>query len=523
VKKKTIANLSSLPERSINIIKSNVGVKKNSNTLVDLNDISVNSGLKFGALYVLHTMLQRIGIVDAVGTCSNGMLIIWLICARILFQGSRLKSSRLSKQYAVKSIIGTDNFNVQLLYKSLDWLCQNQDEIEKTLLSNNGNSKRELFLYDVTSCYFEGQQNELSEYGYNRDGKKGKKQIVIGLLTDIEGEPLSIEVFPGNTADTSTCSKRIEDIKNKFGANSLTVVGDRGMIKGPQIEKLLSNGWNYITAITKPQIEKLLKENIFQLDLFDEELQEIIDDSVRYVLRRNPTRAKEIEINRADKLSKLKEKANEQTNYLKEHVKAKEETAINKIINYASSLKINKWVKISAKDRVINIEIDNDKLAEESKLDGCYVVKSNIVDTEIITKKQLHDRYKDLSQVEWAFRTMKTTLLENRPIYHRLESRTRAICFVSMLAYKLSRAIVMQLTPHKEELLEIMFDNKKDRENQVVPFDEIISELELIQETFLQASGIKIPILLNPGLLGEKILSILKIQQPTPDAIECVH
>ena len=248
VKKKTIANLSSLPEKSINIIKSNVGAKKNNSPLVELNDVHADSGLKFGALYVLYTMLQRIGVVDAIGTCQNGMLIIWLICARILFQGSRLKSSRLSKQYAVKSIIGTDNLNVQLLYKALDWLCQKQDEIEKTLLSNN-NHKRELFLYDVTSCYFEGQQNELSEYGYNRDGKKGKKQIVIGLLTDIEGEPLSIEVFPGNTTDTSTCSKRVEDIKNKFGANSLTVVGDRGMIKGPQIEKLLSNGWNYITDL----------------------------------------------------------------------------------------------------------------------------------------------------------------------------------------------------------------------------------------------------------------------------------
>lgn len=518
VKKITLANLSALPEQLISLIKSFLKGKSISpkSELVSLSEVVAKTGLKFGSLFVLFTFTKRIGISEALGKSRNALLITWLICARILFQGSRLKAARLAKQYAVKSVIGIDNFNEDHLYKALDWLHERQKEIEKYLMRRNKNNTKGLFLYDVTSCYFEGDENELSDYGYNRDGKKGKKQIVIGLLTDANGDPLSIEVFPGNTTDPTTCSDRIEEIKNKFGADSITLVGDRGMIKGPQIKEILVNGWNYITAITKPQIEKMLKEGPLQMSLFDEEIHEVVDGPIRYVLRRNPQRIKEIKKNRLEKAKKLLSKTKERTKYLKEHPKASEKTALKYVNQWALKLKLNKWTEIYAENRIIKIKIDQEKQKEAAKLDGCYVIKTNITDSGQMSAQQVHDRYKDLAMVEWAFRSIKTTLLENRPIYHRLEERTRAVCFISMLAYKVARNITKTLSGSTDKLLNLMFKKKSDANNQVLPLDDILRELDMIQETTLETEKVKVPIILAPSRMGEKVLSILKIRLPVP-------
>src|SRR5207244_10814770 len=140
-----------------------------------------------------------------------------------------------------------------------------------------------LFLYDVTRSYFEGTQNALAAFGYNRDGKKGKRQIVIGLLCDEEGHPVSIEVFPGNTQDPHTFASQLEKVKVRFGVKEITFVGDRGMIKGQHIADLAPQGFHYITAMTKPQMEKLLRQGTLQMDLFHKMLaQELADDALRY-------------------------------------------------------------------------------------------------------------------------------------------------------------------------------------------------------------------------------------------------
>jgi len=161
--------------------------------------------------------------------------------------------------------------------------------------------KPELFLYGVTSSYLEGQDNALGAYGYNRDGKKGKKQIVIGLLCDEHGAPISTEVFRGNTQDPATFASQVNKASQRFGCEHVTFVGDRGMIKSGQIRDLAQAGFHYITAITKPQIQTLLKAGVLQMDLFDAELCEVNDEGVRYVLRRNPLRADELAASRADK------------------------------------------------------------------------------------------------------------------------------------------------------------------------------------------------------------------------------
>jgi len=301
-----------------------------------------------------------------------------------------------------------------------------------------------LFLYDVTSSYLEGTQNELSAFGYNRDGKKGKRQIVIGLLCNEAGVPLSVEVFPGNTQDSRTFGSQIKKIAERFGGGEVTFVGDRGMIKSGQVKELGMQGFHYITAITKPQVESLLRTGVLQMSLFDQGLAEVqADDGVRYVLRRNPVRAEEIKKSREDKLLSLSGNIEKQNKYLKDHKQAKVQTALNQIRAKCLRLKLSGWVSVMAEQRQIVLRIDEDALAETAKLDGCYVLKSDL-STALATKETIHDRYKDLSFVESAFRSSKTVNLELRPIHVRLATRTRGHVFVVMMAYRIIQELAVR-------------------------------------------------------------------------------
>ena len=279
--------------------------------------------------------------------------------------------------------------------------------------------------------------NELSAFGYNRDGKRGKRQIVIGLLCDSSGRPLTIEVFPGNTQDPQTLASQIKKTARRFGGREVTFVGDRGMIKSRQVQDLRGAGFHYITAITKPQIESLLTAGVFEMCLFDQELAEVeTDEGVRYVLRRNPLRAQEVQACRADKLQALRKKVQDRNRYLSEHRRARVEVALREVRQRSETLRISKWVGISAAGRVICLEVDEQALAEVSQLDGCYVLKTDLTKAAA-SKETVHARYKDLSMVEWAFRTSKTVQLEIRPIHVRLATRTRGHVFVVMLAYRI--------------------------------------------------------------------------------------
>jgi transposase len=302
-------------------------------------------------------------------------------------------------------------------------------------------------LYDVTSSYLEGTQNELAAFGYNRDGKKGKRQIVIGLLCDEDGHPVSIEVFPGNTQDPHTFAAQLAKVKARFGVTEITFVGDRGMIKGQQIDDLAQHGFHYITAITKPQIEKLLHTGTFQMDLFDQELAEVrADEGLRYVLRRNPVRAQEVKDTRHAKLAKLQAQVTKQTQYLQEHPRAAAQGALQKLAASAAKLRIADWVELTLEERAITLTVNTSAQQEAAKLDGCYVLKTDLTPLQA-PKEMVHDRYKALASVEYAFRTCKTAHLEVRPLFLRLEARTRAHAFVVMLAYQIIQYLAACWSP----------------------------------------------------------------------------
>lgn len=446
VRHRTIANLSQCSPDEIAAIRLALRHKKNLSELTThAETVSLKQGLSVGAVWLLYDMSRRLGINDALGTTRQGKLALWQVIARVIDQGSRLSAVRLAGAHAACDVLGLGKFDEDDLYSNLDWLCENQATIEDRLfagMKRAGNPG--LYLYDVTSSYLEGTQNELSAFGYNRDGKKGKRQIVIGLLCDESGAPLSIEVFTGNTQDPRTFAAQIKKAAERFGGNEVTFVGDRGMIKSGQVEELGEYGFHYITAITKPQIETLLRAGVIQMSLFDQQLAEVSGvNGIRYVLRRNPARAEEISKSREDKLMSLRKEIARQNEYLKGHALAKVETALKKLRKKCNRLRVSGWATITAEDKEIMLGINQDVLREEAELDGCYVLKSDL-SPEVATKEIIHNRYKDLSLVEAAFRSSKTVHLELRPIHVRLATRTRGHVFVVMMAYRIIRELAVR-------------------------------------------------------------------------------
>lgn len=444
VKNRTLANLKNLPEDVIQAIEIALKHKDELSALLAANipEVQILQGKSVGDLLVVKQIAEKLGITEALGTSFEGQLALWQVMARVVGQGSRLSSTRLAAEDrdAASVLQLSRGFDENDLYKNLAWLADNQTQIEDKLFQKRYKDGRKptIFLYDVTSSYLEGTCNELSEFGYNRDRKKGKKQIVIGLLCDEEGNPLSTQVFRGNTQDSTTVSDQIKKVAQRFDCNDVTFVGDRGMIKKGQIDALQEFGFHYITAITKPQVETMLKNGTIEMGLFDKSICEITDGNVRYILRKNPTRANEIKNTREQKMERIEFLLAKENEYLKNHFKASLEKAIYRLQSQIKRLKCQNWLSVSGENRILTLSENAETLSEEARLDGCYVIKTDLSD-ERGSAQTIHDRYKELALVEWAFRTEKTTHLEVRPLYVHREKSTYGHVFVVMLAYMIVR------------------------------------------------------------------------------------
>ena len=461
--------------------------------LIDRKDIDAEQGLSVGAAYSLFKAAQDLGIVKAFGNTQEAKLSLWMILARLIEPGSRIANVILAQTHAAVDIIGMDKFNEDNLYDAIDLLESHQRIIEKRLFNSRyGEQKPVLYLYDVTSSYLEGMKNEYADFGYNRDKKRGKMQIVIGLLTDDNGLPISIEVFQGNTSDVKTFTSQIRKLADEFGCESVTMVGDRGMIKTEQIADLDNEKFYYITATTKPQMETLLKQGVIQMELFTEKFCESTHENIRYILRRNPVRAREIQDSRNRKIEKIRSIVDDRNKYLSEPPKADVSTAINIINERIEKLKVSGFMVIEAKDRVLTVKIDEKLLKDESHLDGCYVIRSNIpVDQG--SMDTIHQRYKDLANVEWAFRTMKSDTIELRPILVRKKSRTSAHVFIAMLSYIIEKHL-------REKWIDLN-----------VTVEEGIHELSSINCITVEVGAVKYNSIPKPRKLGSDLMSALGV------------
>lgn len=450
----TLANLSKLPPDLIDLIERHCqGQPPPPDSPSPLPSgagasAAIHLGPCYGVLAALHGLAREIGLVQAVGEQSRSQrLALFLIFARLAHQGSRLSAARWSEDHAVKEILQVGSFDEDDLYAALEDLQQRQESIEAALAPKAAApSTRAIYLYDVTSVYFEGLENELADFGYNRDGKKGKKQLVAGLLTDGNGEPISIELYRGNTGDPPTFLDAVQKLKVRFGAEEVALVGDRGMIKRLGKAALGEAKFCYVTALTDPQIRALLVKKRLQLELFEDKPAEVELNGKRYVLRCNPrTQARE-RARRADQWARVQAKITAR-NLEVEH---KPRTDPNRSLKQAQALltkyRLQGWVKVELAGRKVVWTEDETARQKQAELDGCYVIESDLP-KEVASTQQVHDRYLDLTQVERDFRTLKTGLLELRPIFLRKEGRTRGHALVCLLALKLARELDRRLAP----------------------------------------------------------------------------
>ena len=445
VKSKTLAVLTHLPAHVLEAVRR--AISQPADSLCAVADASSGSlrlrqAQSVGALWAADQVAQRLGIKKALGVTHEAQLAYWQVLARVLRPGTSLLAMvRLATTCAAAALLGWRlAFSEDDLYANGAWLEGRHPVIEKRLWQARPTQpKDQLFLYDVTSSYFEGECNALSAWGYNRDRKEGKKQVVVGLLTDSQGEPVSIQVYRGNTNDLKTFGDQVHKIKKQLGCEGVTMVGDRGMIRRDQKAAAQKADFHFVTALTKPQIEKLLQTKVLQLEFFEEEVREVLgEDGRRFVLRRNPVRQEELRQAREHKHRALQAALQKANSYLDKHPRAKVKTQRRALAGQFERLKVADWLQLSVKKGRLVLSLDGAALQAEAQLDGCYVVESDLKAHQA-DAQTIHDRYKDLAFVERDFRTLKMGHLEFRPWFVCTQDNTHAHALTSMLALKVRR------------------------------------------------------------------------------------
>jgi transposase len=450
----TLANLSKLPPDLIELIerhcKGQPPPPESPCPSASGADASaaIHLGPCYGVLATLDGLAREMGLVQAVGEKSRSQrLARFLIYARLAHQGSRLSAARWSEDHAVREILQVGRFDEDDLYTALEDLEARQASIEAALAPKAATPQaRAIYLYDVTSVYFEGLENELADFGYNRDGKRGKKQLVAGLLTDGNGEPISIQLYRGNTGDPPTFLDAVQKLKVRFGAEEVALVGDRGMIKRLGKQALGEAKFCYVTALTDPQIRALLAKKRLQLEFFEDKPAEVELAGKRYVLRCNPqTQARE-RARRADQWARVQAKIRARNLQVEQKPRCEPNSSLKQAQALLSQYRLHGWVKVELAGRQVVWTEDRAARQKQAQLDGCYVIESDLPKA-VASTQQVHDRYLDLTQVERDFRTLKTGLLELRPIFLRKEGRTRGHALVCLLALKLARELERRLAP----------------------------------------------------------------------------
>lgn len=515
-KQKTISNISHLPEYLIRTIE--YAIKKKKENYFKVEDLEFKDSYEYGDVFVLNELINELGLDKMIYSKNIEVrkLIIAMLILRILSPSSKLENVKLIEENrALKELLklNMDNLRVDDLYKALDYLRDRQDSIEKKLYKRS-KDKLHLFLYDITSVYFEGQEAELSAYGYNRDKKKGKKQVVIGLVCDKEGYPISIEVFPGNTKDSSTVKGKIEKLKERYDIEKGIIVGDRGMILESNLKDIEKDGFQYITAVTHRRLKSLIDDvhTPFQMGLFDEtSLVEIEYEGKRYILNKNPKKKKED----LETFELLLENTKNKLEEIKTSVKNKKLKKVEKI-----GLRVGKWInkwkvgsyfETEIKEGYFDYKLIKDKVEMNKNICGCYVITTN-VDKETLNTEEVVGKYKDLILVERAFRTIKTTLLRIRPIYHWKEERIKAHAFLCMLSYY----IVVEM---KRRLSPLFKENGKGR-NYELTYNDVLRLLSQIKVGEIEVSDLTIYQIKKLTKKQEKIMKSLKIELKLKNSIK---
>ena len=456
-KNRTLANLSDWPAERIELLRA---VLRGERLLPAADAVQIARALPHGHVLAALATARRIEL-DALlprrARQRRRDLALALIVARVLDPAAKLATARMldpaTASHSLSEVLGLGRVSAREVYATLDWLGSEQSFIEASLARRHLRNGT-LLLYDVTSTYLEGRCCELARYGYSRDHRRDRPQLVIGLLCAADGCPVAVEVFEGNTADPATLAAEIDKLKQRFKLHRVAMVGDRGLLTEARItETLRPAGLDWITALRAPAIKALATDNgPLQLSLFDQrDMAEITSPDYpgeRLVVCRNPLLAAERARKRDDLLvATEKDLARIQARVQRARQPLRGAAEIGKALGAVlSQRKVGKHFTTTITDHDFSFARNHSAIAAEAALDGVYVLRTNLPAAQLDAADTVR-AYKSLAGVERAFRSMKTVDLQLRPVFHWTAPRVRAHVLLCMLAYYLEWHMRRRLAP----------------------------------------------------------------------------
>ncbi|HUK74338.1 MAG TPA: IS1634 family transposase [Nitrososphaerales archaeon] len=441
VRTRTLANLSHWPPQRVEALRQLL----RGETLLRAEDLfSITSSLAHGHVEAVKAAARRLSLDSLISSrpCRERDLVLGMIAGRVLNPSSKLAATRRWGTSTLAEEFSVEGATVDDLYEALDWLLTRKERIEAKLA---GRHLREggLALYDVSSSFYTGRTCSLARMGYERDGRRGLPIIVYGLLTDGEGCPVGVDIYPGNTGDPKTVPDQVEKLQGRFGLSRVVLVGDRGMLTQAQIDALRDHpGLSWISSLRGPAIRELVERGALQMSLFDEkDLAEISSPDYpgeRLVACFNPLLAKERKRKREDLLLATESELERIQKEVSRRTKTPlQESEIGvKVGRVIGRFKMGKHFDWSIEKGAFKWSRIEESIRLEEALDGIYVVRTN-EPKERLSAEDAVRNYKRLAEVERAFRCLKGIDLKVRPIHHRIDDRVRAHIFLCMLAYYL--------------------------------------------------------------------------------------
>jgi transposase len=437
--KRTLANLSDWPKEKIETFRRLL----RDEPLVSPRDLfATQKTLPHGHVQAVREMIAKLELDRLISAqhCHERDLVVAMIVQRLIAPCSKLATTRRWHSTTLAEELGVAEASENDLYEAMDWLLERQERIEKKLAARHL-SEGGLVLYDVSSSFYEGRTCPLAQFGHDRDGKNGLPIIVYGVMTNGEGCPVAVSVYAGNTGDPSTVADQIKQLREKFGLQRVVMVGDRGMLTQPQIDKLKQlPGLGWITALTSTAIRELVEQGALQLSLLDQKnLAEITAPDYpgeRLMVCHNPV-LEEQRRRKREALLRATEKSLEKIRKEVARRKKKPFTAAEigvKVGKVLGRYKMGKHFACNIGEGNLAWSRRAESITQEEKLDGIYVLRTSEPEERLSAEDTVRS-YKSLAEVERAFRCLKGIDLLVRPIRHRTEDRVPAHIFLCLLAY----------------------------------------------------------------------------------------
>ena len=469
----------------------------------------VRNSREFGAVFAVLRMAESLGLDRLLYSRREPWVrqVLAMIVGRVVYQGSKLSLTNLWRDTALWSVcgLGEERPDVDNCYTAMDELLARQPAIQQALARKHLKDGC-LVLYDVTSSYFEGQYagSELVDWGYNRDGKRGHQQIVIGLMTNREGCPVGVSVYRGNTNDQKTLADRVTELKKDYGLKDMVLAGDRGMITAARLPELSAAGIRSVTALTHPQMFQLVQRKVIEPGLFDErKIAEVHDPEapgIRYLLCRNPLTAEKENHTRAELIGQTRAALEKLARSRKRRTPEEFGSAAGKAL---ARWKVGKFFCWRVRDGKLEWELDQPRIDLEQALDGCYVIRTDVSE-QVFDKEQAVAAYRQLAVVDRAFRQLKTMSLEIRPTYHHKDERIEAHVFLCLLAYYVQWHMQQRLAP--------LFEGDGEGKERRWTFAGVLERLKGIREETVTFNNTEVVLKTTPDEEQQRLLDLLGVR-----------